>query len=1095
MTTHRTFVVLLAVALVATDPRRAWSAITAQGGIGFVAVTGATEGDVLVLESPRHREIARGTADRFGSLLFRDLTPGDGYQVRTAGGDAVAANVSTLEDRPPPAFYAGQTLREGFQYIAARDGTLLATMVRPPTGRTLADGPFPTVVEYSGYAAADPDNPQPFTLIAGILGFATVAVNMRGSGCSGSVLDLFDLPTTADGYDVVETVAAQSWVQGGKVGMIGISFPGISQLFVAGARPPHLAAVAPLSVIADIYRAPGFPGGIFNTGFARSWLQDRKDDAAPAPEGGQAYARKRVNAGDETCRANQRLRLQTLDPGRVHAVASLLRARPDGRPVPDQLAGDIAVPVFLASAWHDEQTGGDFASMLGRLPKRDDVKITLTNGVHSSSSRSRDPLELVAFLDLYVAGRVPDPSRIATVVPILYQTILGAGSPAPPLPIDRFDGITSYEQAKRMFEADPHVRVLMENGAGSTTPGLPAPTFELGFTRWPPPPAHPTRWYFGAGGTLARSRPGAHTAGADGYRPDPTVRPAQTLPGQGQEQSWEVLPAYDWRPLVDGTAPARDLPLERDVTIAGPSSVDLWLRSSAADTDLQVTLTEIRPDGLEVYVQNGWLRASHRRLDRRRSTVLEPRPTHLERHAAPLPAGEFARFGSAVRGRARLPPRVAHPGEHRGPGRRSHALGLRHNRDPRRDPERGRLHRGAAVARRAAGDPRRRGATRPAALPQAARPAVPQLRARGKRRVTLAASRHPARRASRTSRSARARDRVGVVLDPERNRHEVGRARRGQRLDLRAHGVGAHPRSRRPPGLRHLRGRAWRDTTAGTRRAQLAGRRGPCRIDLRRHRDRQADDHARRGSAGLRRRLANARDRVLADRLRARHPGDRSLGLAAGEGEHARRERGEQDGARGRAGHRHLRGHAVLVAHVPDTAGADERGEHGDVFTHVAERLGEREAEHPLDHHLVREADAEREAPLARGLRRHRRLRHRHRVAGERGHDRRAELDSRRLTPADRRRHDRVDAEDVREPAAREAVRFGALHLRDEPVQVRGRARDVTDPDPNAHRHRTVVTWNDGPSPLPAERQPGSQAPDPAQTAPGTTCPNCPPVQ
>jgi predicted acyl esterase len=67
------------------------------------------------------------------------------------------------------------------------------------------------------------------------------------------------------------------------------------------------------------------------------------------------------------------------------------------------------------------------------------------------------------------------------------------------------------------------------------------------------------------------------------------------------------------------------------------------VRSSAADTDLQVTLTEIRPDGLETYVQNGWLRASHRRLDRKRSSKAEPVPTHLERDARPMPAGEFAK--------------------------------------------------------------------------------------------------------------------------------------------------------------------------------------------------------------------------------------------------------------------------------------------------------------------------------------------------------------------------------------------------------------------------------------------------------------------
>jgi hypothetical protein len=73
--------------------------------------------------------------------------------------------------------------------------------------------------------------------------------------------------------------------------------------------------------------------------------------------------------------------------------------------------------------------------------------------------------------------------------------------------------------------------------------------------------------------------------------------------------------------------------------IAGMSSIDLRLRSTAPDTDLQVTLSEVRPDGNETYVQTGWLRASHRKLDARRSTALHPVPTHLRRDAAPLPAG------------------------------------------------------------------------------------------------------------------------------------------------------------------------------------------------------------------------------------------------------------------------------------------------------------------------------------------------------------------------------------------------------------------------------------------------------------------------
>ena len=75
--------------------------------------------------------------------------------------------------------------------------------------------------------------------------------------------------------------------------------------------------------------------------------------------------------------------------------------------------------------------------------------------------------------------------------------------------------------------------------------------------------------------------------------------------------------------------------------IAGPSSLDVYLKSSRPDTDLQVTLSEVRPDGNETYVQNGWLRASHRKLDPKQSTALDPFPTHLKSDAARLPAGRF----------------------------------------------------------------------------------------------------------------------------------------------------------------------------------------------------------------------------------------------------------------------------------------------------------------------------------------------------------------------------------------------------------------------------------------------------------------------
>ena len=54
----------------------------------------------------------------------------------------------------------------------------------------------------------------------------------------------------------------------------------------------------------------------------------------------------------------------------------------------------------------------------------------------------------------------------------------------------------------------------------------------------------------------------------------------------------------------------------------GAGSLRVWVRASVFDVDLQATVSEVRPDGREYYVQSGWLRASERRLTPG-STLLE----------------------------------------------------------------------------------------------------------------------------------------------------------------------------------------------------------------------------------------------------------------------------------------------------------------------------------------------------------------------------------------------------------------------------------------------------------------------------------------
>ncbi|HET9728942.1 MAG TPA: CocE/NonD family hydrolase, partial [Acidimicrobiia bacterium] len=298
------------------------ASFTAHGSVGQVYVLGAGKQQTLDLVDGKSDKVATGTTDVGGSLIFRGIAVGTGYRVATSDHAHASAPVDvTAWDAPPPeSFYDNQHIENGYGYITMRDGVQLSMTVKLPGP---ADkGPYPTVVEYSGYSPADPKSPQPSTLITQNLGYATVGVNMRGTGCSGGAFQFFEPLQSTDGYDIIETIAAQPWVKNHMVGMVGISYPGISQLFTAELNPPHLAAIAPLSVIDDTAKGTLAPGGILNSGFAVGWARDREHDSQAAPAGGQQWAIDRVKAGDKTCLANQVLHrqapniLQTIDDNR-----------------------------------------------------------------------------------------------------------------------------------------------------------------------------------------------------------------------------------------------------------------------------------------------------------------------------------------------------------------------------------------------------------------------------------------------------------------------------------------------------------------------------------------------------------------------------------------------------------------------------------------------------------------------------------------------------------------------------------------------------------------------------------------------------------
>jgi uncharacterized protein len=626
--------------LAVSDAARA-AAPAARGSVEQVQVTGATPGARVALVR-NGRTVGAQRAGALGGVVFRRVTPGRGYRVRSKGSTSAMLRVLANRSAPPSTKgYARRIPARGYGYLRTRDGTKLAINVRLPAGPP----PYPTVVEYAGYGYANPAGGESsISQLLNLLGYAVVDVNMRGTGCSGGAFDFFEPLQALDGYDVIETVARQPWVLHGKVGMAGLSYGGISQLFVAARRPPSLAAIAPLSVI-DATATTLYPGGILNTGFALSWAKDRVHDArAASARGGQAWALDRIRAGDRTCKANQ-----ALHPEAVDLLAKIERNQHYVPRVADPLAPvtfvhKISAPTFLACQWTDEQTGGHCPALASRFTGTDRKWFTFTNGTHVDSIAPATFMRWFDFLELYVARRAPRlPDGFEGLAPLVYKTVFGVeGVTLPPDPIQAEPG---FEAARAAFERQPSVRILFDNGGGAA-PFAPVPAFEQSFARFPLPGTQARSWYLGPDGTLTDAAPAA--SGADDFTADARARPATDFRGDtgaGPNGLWTATPSYAWAQNPPGTALSYvSSPLAADTAIVGAGALRAWIRSTARDVDLQATITEVRPDGNESFVQGGWLRASARKLDARKSTLLEPVPSLRGRDARRLPKGRFARL-------------------------------------------------------------------------------------------------------------------------------------------------------------------------------------------------------------------------------------------------------------------------------------------------------------------------------------------------------------------------------------------------------------------------------------------------------------------
>jgi hypothetical protein len=671
---------MAALALAFPGIASAQSSFTASGSAEQVYVTGLPANASASLISPSGKTVATQSGDSLGGLLFRNVTPGAGYRVSSGGQTSDPVTVHDDSAAPwDPSIY-NQTIKDnGYQYLTTRDGTQLAIDVHPPTSPAGEPGlpsgvtlpplpaglgseftpPYPTLIEYSGYGYANPAGPtNGIAILANLMGFAVVDVNMRGTGCSGGAYDFFEPLQNLDGYDVVETIAHQPWVLDHKVGMMGISYGAISQLFTAQLDPPDLEAISPLSTI-DATATTLYPGGILNTGFAVAWANERQQESQPAPNPGtQPYATQQINSGDQTCKTNQVLHGEAANlSAKIAANSHYIPSTADPLD-PVTFVNKINVPVFMACQFEDEQTGGHCPDLAEHMSGTNLKWFTFTNGAHIDSLDPYTYDRWYDFLQLFVAHKAPIVNAAITqaAAPVIYQSAMGLPqNDIDTLPPDPIQTIPTYSAALAAFEALPQVRILFDNGAGKkptgqTTPGDPYPGFEGDFSSFPIPGTTARTWYFNPGGKLG-ARPPAHAA-ANWYTSNAKALPANDFGPQtgsgglwGNASQW----SWNWKQNPSGTAVSYvSSPLTSNTTVVGAGAVHVWVRSATKNVDLMATVSEVRPDGKETFVQNGWMRANERKLStgtnnlfKTRSTLLEPIPSELASDVRPLSKNKF----------------------------------------------------------------------------------------------------------------------------------------------------------------------------------------------------------------------------------------------------------------------------------------------------------------------------------------------------------------------------------------------------------------------------------------------------------------------
>ena len=468
--------------------------------------------------------------------------------------------------------------------VKMRDGvTLRADIYRPA-----AEGKFPVLLQRTPY---DRRNwPVPFGWIAAQRGYVVIIQDVRGRYASeGEFYTFVNEPN--DGYDTVEWAAALPY-SNGKVGMFGGSYVGATQMLAAIAHPPHLAGICPYVTSSNYHASWTYQGGAFEQWFNESWTS------------GLAQNTLAHRVANETNAVNGMWKLPLtqypLFPLRVadgSSAASLAPYYLDWLAHPnyddywrrisiEEHFGDIIVPALHVAAWYDIFLGGSIRNYEGIKAHggsdatRGGQRLLVTIGGHSGDGRK------VGDVDFGEAAPYNDEATILGWYDFLFKGV------------------------KNEFAT-----------------GKPVKIFVMGANQWreeedwPVARARATKYFLHSGGkanslrgngSLSTTAPAKETE--DTYVYDP-LKPVPTVGGPlcCDAQHWPAGPR-DQRSVEarDDVLVYSTPPMPQDMEVTGPLSLELYAKSSAADTDFTAKLIDVWPDGFAQNLTEGILRARYR---------------------------------------------------------------------------------------------------------------------------------------------------------------------------------------------------------------------------------------------------------------------------------------------------------------------------------------------------------------------------------------------------------------------------------------------------------------------------------------------------